>query len=73
VGVCDLWKHLHFYKKKLLHECKFVYNRIMKGVEIFVLKGFGVVHIKFMIGEWYSIVLIHRQYKDEKIFMQSKT
>ncbi len=50
MNVCDLWKHLHFDIKKLLYECEILWNKIVKGREIFVLKGFGVVHVKFMIG-----------------------
>jgi hypothetical protein len=34
---------LSFDKNKLLYECKVSLNRIVKGVEIFVLKGFDVV------------------------------
>jgi hypothetical protein len=61
MGVCDLWKHLHFDKKKLLYECEVSCNRIMKGGEIFVLKGFGVLHVKFMVREWCGILVIHKQ------------
>jgi hypothetical protein len=60
VGVCDLWKDLHFDKKKL-YGCEVLWNIMMKGWEIFVLKSFGVVHVKFMVGEWCGILVIHRQ------------
>ncbi len=43
-------KHLHLDRKKL-YECELLWNRIVKGMEIFVLKSFGVVHVKFMVGE----------------------
>jgi len=33
----------------------------MKGVKTFVLKGFGVIHVKFMVREWCGILIIHRQ------------
>ncbi len=46
MGVCDLWKHFHFDRKKL-YECEGLWNRIVKGVKIFILKGFGVIHVKF--------------------------
>jgi hypothetical protein len=35
---------------KLLYECKVSWNRIVKGIEILVLKGFGVVYVYFMVG-----------------------
>jgi hypothetical protein len=38
----------------------------VKGIEILVLKVFGVVYVKSMVGEWCGILVIHRQYKDEK-------
>jgi hypothetical protein len=46
---------------ELLYECKVSWNRIVKGIEIFVLKGFGVVYVKSMVGEWCDISVIHRQ------------
>jgi hypothetical protein len=49
MGVCDLWKW--FDKNKLLHECKMLWNRIMKGIEILVLKGFGIIYVKSLVGE----------------------
>jgi hypothetical protein len=45
MNVCDLWKTFSFDKKKLLYECKVLWNRIVKGNEIVVLKGFGVVYV----------------------------
>jgi hypothetical protein len=45
----------------------------MRGIEILNLKGFGVVHVKFMVGEWCDILVIHRQSKCKKIFMQLRT
>jgi hypothetical protein len=33
----------------------------VKGIEIMVLKAFGVVYVKFMVGEWCGILVIHRQ------------
>jgi hypothetical protein len=32
-------------RKKLLYECKVSWNRIMKGIKIVVMKGFGVVYV----------------------------
>ncbi len=32
----------------------------MKGIKILVLKGFDVVYVKSMIGEWCDILVIHR-------------
>ncbi len=48
-------------RNKLLYEPKVSWNRIVKGIDIFVLKGFGVVYVKFMIREWCDIIIIHRQ------------
>jgi hypothetical protein len=42
----------------------------MKGL---ILKGFGVVYVKSMVREWCDILVIHKQYKNEKIFMQTRT
>jgi hypothetical protein len=53
-------KTFSFDKNKLLYECKVSWNRIVKGIEIFVLKGFGVIYVKSMIGKWYGILIIHR-------------
>jgi hypothetical protein len=33
----------------------------MKRIEIFVLKGFGVIYVKSMVGKWCGILMIHRQ------------
>jgi hypothetical protein len=33
----------------------------MKRIEILVLKGFDVIYVKFMVGEWCGILDIHRQ------------
>jgi len=33
----------------------------MKIIEIFVLKGFDVIHVKFMLKEWCGILIIHKQ------------
>jgi hypothetical protein len=36
---------------KLLYEYKVSWNRIVKKIEISILKGFGVVYVKFMVRE----------------------
>ncbi len=51
---------------KLLYEYKVSSNKIVNGIEIFVLKGFGIVYVKSMVGKWCDIL-------GEKIFMQIKT
>ncbi len=48
-------------RNKLWYECKFSWNKIVKRIEIFVLKGFGVVYVKFMVGEKCDILVIHKQ------------
>ncbi len=32
----------------------------MKGIEILILKGFSVVYVKSMVGEWCDILIIHK-------------
>jgi hypothetical protein len=66
-------KTLSLEINKLLYEYKISWNRIVKGIEILVLKGFGIVYVKSMVREWCDIRIIHRQYKGEKTFMQTKT
>jgi hypothetical protein len=34
MDICDLWKTLSFDEKKLLYECKVLWNIIVKGIEI---------------------------------------
>jgi hypothetical protein len=46
---------------KLLYECKVSWNKIVKGINILVLKGFGIIYGKFMVGEWCDILVIHKQ------------
>jgi hypothetical protein len=48
-------------KNKLLYECEVSWNEIVKGIKILVLKGFGVVYVKSMVGEWCGMLIIHRQ------------
>jgi hypothetical protein len=47
-------------RNKLLYECKVSWNRIVKIIEILVLKGFGVVYVKSMVGKWCDILVIYR-------------
>jgi hypothetical protein len=60
MGVCDFGKTLSLDRNKLLYECKVSCNRIVKGIEILILKGFDIVYVKSMIGEWCNILVIHR-------------
>ncbi len=50
-----------FDKNKLLNEYKFLWNIIVKGIDIFVLKGFDIIYVKSMVRKWCHILLIHRQ------------
>jgi hypothetical protein len=50
-----------FGREKLLYECEVLWNRIVKGVEIFFKKGFGGIYVKFMVGKWCDILVVHRQ------------
>ncbi len=52
---------LSFDRNKLLYECKVSWNIIVKEIEILVLKGFGVIYVKFMVGKWCGILVIHKQ------------
>jgi hypothetical protein len=61
MGVCDLWKRPSFDRNKLLCECKDSWNKIVKIIQILVLKGFGIVYETFMVGEWCVILVPHRQ------------
>ncbi len=45
MGVCDLWKHLHLIKISCSMNIKASWNKIMKGIQIFVLKGFCIVYM----------------------------
>ncbi len=60
------------YKNIFLYECEDSWNKIMKGIKILVFKSFNIVFVKSMVGEWCEILIIHKQYKNEKIFMQKK-
>jgi hypothetical protein len=33
----------------------------VKGINILILKGFCMVYVKFMVGEWCAILVIHKQ------------
>ncbi len=48
-------------RNKLLYEYKVSWNIIVKGIKIFILKGFGVIYVNSMVGKWCGILVIHRQ------------
>jgi hypothetical protein len=48
-------------RNKLLYECKVSWNKIVKGIEILILKGFGIVYVKSMVRKWCDILVIHKQ------------
>jgi hypothetical protein len=52
---------LSFDENKLLYECKVLWNRIVKAIEIFVFKGFDKVYdyVKYMVGEWCGIIVTY--------------
>jgi hypothetical protein len=62
VSVCDLCKHLPLIEISLMnikfHEIKLW---IAKKIEILILKGFNIIYVKFMIGEWCDLLVIHRK------------
>ncbi len=47
--------------KKLLYECEIFMKYSCERSANFVLKGFGVVHEKFIVGKWCGILVIHKQ------------
>jgi hypothetical protein len=63
MGVCDLWKHLHLIEISCCMKIKASWNRIVERIEIFVLKGFGIVYmcVKSMVGKWCDILVIYKQ------------
>jgi hypothetical protein len=42
---------------------KFHGNIFVKGIEILIFKGFGIVYdyVKSMVGEWCGIIITHRK------------
>jgi hypothetical protein len=48
-------------RNKLLYNVKTLWNRIVKGIEILVLKGFNIVYEKSMVGELCGILITHKQ------------
>ncbi len=48
-------------RNKLLYECKISWNKVAKGIENSIFKGFGIIYVKSTIGKWCGILVIHRQ------------
>jgi hypothetical protein len=46
-----------FDRNKLLYECKISWNKIVKEIKILILKGFGIVYVKSIVGEWCGILV----------------
>ncbi len=69
-----LLERLSSNENKLLYEYKVSWNKIVKGIEILVFKGFDKVYdcVKYMVGKWYDIIVTHRKLQNEKIFVQTK-
>jgi hypothetical protein len=42
---------------------KFLWNKIVKGIEILVFKGFGKIYyyVKYMVREWCDIIVTHKK------------
>jgi hypothetical protein len=40
------------FDRNKLYECNVSWNIIVKGIKIFVLKGFGVVYLKSIVGDF---------------------
>jgi hypothetical protein len=36
-------------------------DKIVKGIEILILKGFNIVYVKSMVGKRCGILIIHKQ------------
>jgi hypothetical protein len=60
VSVCDLWRDLHLIKINCCMNVKFM-DKIVKGIEILILKGFNIVYVKSMVGKRCGILIIHKQ------------
>jgi hypothetical protein len=65
---------LLFDKNKLLYECKVLWNIIVKGIEILIFKIFGIIYdyVKSMVREWCGIIVTHKKWKGEIIFVKIK-
>jgi hypothetical protein len=61
-----------FDRKKLLYECKVSCNKIVKGIDILILKIFGIIYVKSMVRKWCGILVIYTQQKYEKLFYANK-
>jgi len=61
-----------FDRKKLLYECKVSCKKIVKGIDILILKIFGIIYVKSMVRKWCGILVIYTQQKYEKIFYANK-
>jgi hypothetical protein len=50
-----------FEENKLLYECKVLWNKIVKGIKIFVFKSFSIVYdcVKFMVEKWCGTIVPH--------------
>jgi len=48
------------FDRNKMYECKVSCNKIVKGIQILVLKGFGVLYEKSMVGKWCGILVMHR-------------
>ncbi len=59
-----------FDENKLLYECKFLFNKIVKRIEITLLKKIYIIYVcvKYMIREWHDVLII----KGEKTLVQTK-
>ncbi len=48
-------------RSKLLYECKISWNKVAKGIEILIFKGFDIIYVKSIVRKWCGILIIHRQ------------
>ncbi len=47
-------------RNKSLFDRKVSWNKIVKGIRILVLKGFGIVFVKSMVKEWCDILVMYK-------------
>jgi hypothetical protein len=54
--------NLHLIKINCMN-VKVSWNKIVKGIEILLLKGFNIVYmcVKSMVGEWCGILVIYKK------------
>ncbi len=63
MGIVTFGKTPSLDENKLLYKCKVLWNKIVKGIEILIFKGFGKVYdsVKYMVEKWCGIIVTNRK------------